>query len=298
MTRPGTAPQHGAAQDEPATQPLGVARRRGLVRVASATFGLCVVAAMIVADTGVRPGNTAALAADFPELQRSVNAAIGIVLAPVAGSRAPLRLGEWRSGPAWSTMKVPLVMAALREERPPHITDQMAAAITQSDNVAAEAVWAGLGDPVAAAGKVETVLAETGDPTRVEFRRLRRDYSAFGQTDWPLTDQVRFLSVASCDSRNTPVLALMGRIDPGQRWGLGSIAGSRFKGGWGPLRTGGYLERQMGLMVTPTGTVAVAVAAEPYSGAYADGVLALNRIARWLSDHLVLLPGGRCPEAE
>jgi hypothetical protein len=50
----------------------------------------------------------------------------------------------------------------------------------------------------------------------------------------------------------------------------------------------------MGLVVTPTGTSVVAVAAEPYSGSAADGIGALNRIATWLSDHIVMLPSGRC----
>jgi hypothetical protein len=296
MTRCGPSHRRGAGR-EPPTQAQGVAERRHIIRAVSAMFGLCVVAAVIVADNEIRPGNTAALISDFPQLQHSVKAAIGIALAPVGGSETPLSLGEWHEGPAWSTMKVPLVFAALREESSPHMTDQMSASITQSDNAAAEAIWAGLGDPVTAAGKVDAVLAETGDFTRVQFRRVYPEFSSFGQTDWPLTEQVRFLSMAACDSRNTPVLTLMGQIEQDQRWGLGTIAGTRFKGGWGPgpPPEGKYLVRQMGLIITPTGTSAVAVAAEPYSGSLADGIRALNQIAEWLSDHIVMLPGGRCP---
>ena len=44
-------------------------------------------------------------------------------------------------------IKVPLVIAALREEAPPEVTDAMTAAITESDNAAAESIWASLGDP-------------------------------------------------------------------------------------------------------------------------------------------------------
>lgn len=273
-----------------------VSRRSTIgVRVVSAVFGVCVVAAVVGADVEVRPGNTAALTRDFPQLQDSVNAEIGIVLAPVGGSGQPLSLGRWRSGPAWSTMKVPLVMAALREEHPPpEVTRQMVAAITESDNAAADAIWAGLGDPVTAAGKVDAVLADAGDFTRVQSQKKRPPYSAFGQTDWPLTAQTRFLSVAACDSRNEPVLALMGRIEQAQRWGLGTIAGTRFKGGWGPYPSRKYLERQMGLITTPTGISAVAAAVEPHSGSFEDGVAALDQIADWLSDHIVMLPSGQC----
>ncbi|ORW59272.1 class A beta-lactamase-related serine hydrolase [Mycobacterium parmense] len=261
----------------------------------AALLGIGVVTAVLVADNGVRPGSLAALVGDFPELQSSVDASIGIALTPVGGRGAALELGEWRSGPAWSTMKVPLVIAALRDEDRPVVSDEMTVAITQSDNAAAEAIWAGLGDPPTAAGKVEAVLSETGDPTRVQFRRVRPEYSAFGQTDWSLPDQATFLAAAACDHRDAAVFALMGRIEPDQRWGLGTIAGTPFKGGWGPSPAHRYLQRQMGVITTPAGSSAVALAAEPHSGASVDGISALNRIAAWLRDHLVMLPRGHCP---
>lgn len=265
-------------------------------RVAAAAFGLCVVAAVAVADAEVRPGNTAALASEFRELQSSVKAHIGIVLTPLGGSGRAITLGEWRSGPAWSTIKVPLVIAALREEHPPpYVTPQMTAAITQSDNVAADAIWAGLGDPKTAARKVEAVLRQAGDVTPVQWQKVQPQFSAYGQTDWSLTAQAHFLAVASCDSRNGPVLDLMGNIEKSQRWGLGTIPGTRFKGGWGPFPSGKYLERQMGLINTPMGISVVAAAVEPYSGSFSDSVAALDQIADWVSDHIVMLPSGRCP---
>ena len=281
MTRSCTADRRGAGGSH-------------VVRVFAGLLGISIVAVMIVAGSEVRPGNTAALIRDFPQLQSSVKATIGIALTPAGGSTPVLGFGEWSSGPAWSTIKVPLVVAALRDKQSPHLVDQMKAAITESDNPAAEAIWAGLGDPETAATKVEAVLAETGDFTRVQFRRERKDFSAYGQTEWSLTQQVRFLSVA-CDHRNSPVLSLMGQIEKAQRWGLGIIGGTRFKGGWGPSRANKYLVRQMGLILTPRGASAVAVAVEPYSGSFADGIATLNRIADWLADHLVMLPTAPCP---
>jgi hypothetical protein len=257
-------------------------------------FGICVVAGIAIADSGITPGNSTALVEDFSQLKASVKATIGIVLAPVGGSGTPLSLGNWHSGPAWSTIKVPLVLAALREEQSPSVTKQMTAAITQSDNAAAEAIWVGLGDPATAAGKVEAVLAQAGDLTRVQSQRVRPEFSAFGQTDWPLANQARFMSAAVCDSRNKAVLTMMGQIDRDQRWGLGNIPGTRFKGGWGPSPAGKYLQRQMGLMITPRGTTVAAVAAEPHSGSYDDGIRVLNQVANWLANHIVMLPSGRC----
>lgn len=270
-------------------------RRAVRSRLVAATFGVCVVAAVAVADAEVRPGNSAALTNDFPQLESRVQAEIGIALMPVGGSGPTISLGQWPSGPAWSTIKVPLVMAALREEHPPpNITAPMIAAITQSDNAAADAIWAGLGDPVTAAHKIDAVLAETGDQTQVQSTKLQPKFSAYGQTEWALTAQVRFLSAAICDRRNAPALNLMSQIEHSQRWGLGTIAGTRFKGGWGPFPSGKYLVRQMGLIVTPRGGTVVAVAAEPHSGLFDDGVAALDHIAAWLADHIVVLPSARC----
>ena len=74
--------------------------------------------------------------------------------------------GEWSTGTAWSTIKVPLAIAGLRETDPPEVTEAMRAAITQSDNDAAESIWASLGDPATAATKSRAVLAEAGAPDR------------------------------------------------------------------------------------------------------------------------------------
>jgi hypothetical protein len=84
MKRSSMSHPRGANEHEPPTQPQGVAKRSSVIRVASAVFGVCVVAA-VVADSEVPPGNTAALISDFPRLQGSVKAAIGIALAPVDG---------------------------------------------------------------------------------------------------------------------------------------------------------------------------------------------------------------------
>jgi hypothetical protein len=233
---------------------------------------------------------------DFAELQQRVPATIGVVLAPVGAPQTPVLLGEWSSGPAWSTIKVPLAIAALRAEDPPQVTGPMTNAITQSDNAAADVLWQGLGDPETAAGKVDAVLQEVGDPTKVQSQRIRPEFSAFGQTNWSLADQTRFLAAAACDNRNAPILDLMGEISGGQRWGLGTIADTRFKGGWGPSEAGAYLVRQIGVMPVDAGEVVVSIAVLPQSGAFADGTAELTQIAEWLRDHAAALPAGRCAD--
>jgi hypothetical protein len=241
--------------------------------------------------TGTAPSN---LAADFAQLQTRLHAPVGIAVTAVGAGQPPITMGDLQSGPAWSTIKVPLAIAALRQEDPPTVTPAMSAAITESDNSAAEAIWAALGDPVTAAHKVEAVLQETGDSTPVEYRKLRPEFTAFGQTDWSLAEQAKFVASAACDTRNAQIFALMGKVVPDQRWGIGTIPDSRFKGGWGPSPAGNYLVRQIATLSAPTGTIAVAMAVAPASGSLTDGTTELTDVANWLRDHLAALPAGRC----
>jgi hypothetical protein len=142
---------------------------------------------------------------------------------------------DWQEGPAWSTIKVPLVIAAYRQGNPPHVTGMMKAAITESDNAAAESLWAQLGDPPAAAQRVQQILRETGDPTSIESRRLRAEFTAFGQTIWSLTNQTRFITGAFCNGASDPIFQLMSQVAANQTCALMSAFS----------RLGGRLERTL-----------------------------------------------------
>ncbi len=234
------------------------------------------------------------LAASFDELQHRVADSIGVALAPVGDPVAVFTRGPWTTGAAWSTIKVPLSLALLRRQATPGaFTATMRAAITVSDNGAAQAMWDQLGAHQSAADKVGAILAEAGDTsTRVEPEVTRAGFTAFGQTRWPLLRQAQFAAHAACDPRNTAVLDLMGEISAGQRWGLGSIANVKFKGGWGPDTDGRYLVRQFGILPTANGQVAVAIAAD--AGEFGEGTAVLSQIASWLGEHLPDLPAGPC----
>ncbi|WP_432420632.1 hypothetical protein, partial [Nocardia farcinica] len=211
------------------------------------------------------------------------------------GGARPVILGDWTGGPAWSTMKVPLVIAAERADASVS-TYSMTMAITSSDNTAADALWQSLGGGKQAAQAIEEVLREAGDSTTaVPATRPRAEHSAFGQSEWSLDQQVRFTAQLPCLPGAETVLELMGRIIPDHQWGLGTVTGADFKGGWGPDASGNYLVRQLGIIDGPGGRIAVAVAAEPASGTFADGMNALNDLAALVADHLDELMGGRCP---
>ncbi|MGB6205932.1 hypothetical protein [Mycobacterium sp.] len=228
-------------------------------------------------------------------MQNKLHAKMGLVISAVGANPKQLVFGDWTTGPAWSTSKVPLTIAALDEENPPTVTASMRAAITESDNAAAESIWQKLGgNSPTAAHKVEAVLRKYGDPTTVEWRKVRPQFTAFGQTIWSLTNQVRFTAAAVCDSGSAPIFTLMGEVEQDQRWGLGIIPDTQLKGGWGPYPGGNYLVRQLGVLQTPTGLIAVALATEPSSGSFSDGTQQLTEVSKWLASHMAELPTGQC----
>lgn len=233
------------------------------------------------------------LAAGFQELQVSVHGKLGMAVMPVGGQKM-VTFGDWTTGPAWSTMKVPLTIAAFRKSSTSS-SYAATAAITQSDNAAADTLWQSLGTGQDAAKAVETVLREGGDTkTTVPATKVRSDASAFGQADWALTEQVRFASRLPCLPQAAGVIDLMEQITSSQRWGLGGLAGAEFKGGWGPDTSGSYLVRQFGLIEGPGGRIAIAIAVQPDSGSFSDGMNILDRLATVISQHLDELSGGAC----
>lgn len=248
-----------------------------------------------------RPLLSAADAASFRRLERSMGGTSGVTASGV-GRRQPLqRLGTLRTGVAWSSIKVPIVMAVLTRDggHPSSSTKSlMRRAITASDNNAAMSLWSSLGSGSTAGGKVQRMLAAAGDTsTVVQTRQVRPPYTPFGQTQWPLTSQQRFVAGLPCIAHASQVLSLMGEVISSQRWGLGTIARARFKGGWGPDTRGRYLVRQMGLFrLASRKRIAVTVATIASNGDFGTGSSNLSRIAHWLYTHVDsrAVPPKRC----
>src|SRR5688572_7673564 len=143
--------------------------------------------------------------------------------------------GELRSGRAWSTMKMPVIVASITAGRAD--CHAIEAAITRSDNDAARRLWAALDD---GPGDVEAVLRQAGDSeTTLEREADPRGWSSFGRTVWSLQAAGGFYRALAngellARSYTDRILDAMGRVVPDQRWGLGTVPGMRFKGGRGP----------------------------------------------------------------
>lgn len=222
--------------------------------------------------------------------QGAVQAAVDGVIARYGGEAevaffdgAEVRsVGRMSDAPAWSTVKIPVAIAALR--RDPALAATVQAAITVSDNQAAQQLWAALGTPDEAGQATEAVLAEAGADTVVQTAVTRPEFSSFGQTRWTPAEQVRFAVHLPCLAGAEPVLAAMGQISPGQDYGLGTIPAARYKGGWGPDPDGRYVVRQFGLVpiADGQGDSPVALVVRPASGQYADGQAMLTELAQQL----------------
>ncbi|MFC4126417.1 hypothetical protein [Nocardia rhizosphaerae] len=236
------------------------------------------------------------LTAGFTQLQAQLPGKVGMALMPVGGERMTI-YGDWTTGIAWSTIKVPLAVAALRHDQDRSIFEMVRAAITVSDNDAAADLWYSLGTGRQAAAAVQQVLDEADAAAVGEYGpHTELDHTSFGSTEWSLANQVRFASRLPCLAGTELVTELMGEITPEQSWGLGLLDGTEFKGGWGPDDdTGVYTVRQFGLVPVGSGLLAVALAAQADSGSFTDTTALLDRMAMLLARHLPELRGGVCP---
>lgn len=242
-------------------------------------------------DAGAASPAAEALQASFSEISSSIMGDVGVA---VAGASEVRHFGTWREGPAWSTVKVPLAIAALRK------SEQQAAplvprAIRDSDNTAAEQLWAQLGEPKKAADEVAAVLREGGDEsTEVESERKRKDFTVFGQTTWSLSNQATFMATLPCLAKSGPVIADMHNLAANQHWGLALRTDTPAKGGWGPSPEGAYLVRQIATVTTDDGNIGIALSALPRDGKFDTGVAQVGTLAKWVEKHLSEFAAKKC----
>jgi len=263
-----------------------------------ATVTQTVTAGATSTSTGAPPSSTsgpkssAKLAASFDAL--TLSQPVGLAVVPVGGGD-PLLFGDQTPQVAWSTIKVPLALAAERKNGP---SSAESAAITASDNASAEALWASLGGGEQAAQAVTAVLREGGDTeSTVPSQKLRGEFTIFGQTTWPLKNAATFTSNLPCLPGSRRLISLMGQVAGNQQWGVETIRAksTAVKGGWGPSVTGGYVVRQIGLITKRDGSrIAVAMSTYSAGASMESGIAALNQAGSWVASHLASLPSGKC----
>ncbi|MBC3186903.1 hypothetical protein H7347_10065 [Corynebacterium sp. zg-331] len=219
------------------------------------------------------------------ELRRIVDGAVAhhggrAGLAVVSGGQV-YSAGDPGQGAAWSTIKVPIAIAAYRAGT---AQDDIArAAITYSDNDASVALWNSLGTSEEAEAAVQEVLSLAGDPTDVARQWSRGGTKvSFGEVSWPLSGQALFASRVRCIEEAEPVVELMGEITEEHKYGLGILPGAVFKGGWGPDDDGTFTMRQLG---TVDGA-GIAMYVHPEDETESEGRAMLDDMARGLRELL------------
>lgn len=220
------------------------------------------------------------------------DAEVSVAVMPVDGDGPPRVVGHPPTLVAWSTMKVPIALAIERAGLGEEAAGDVEQAITASDNAAAARLWDRLGGGTAASRATEEQLRRGGDrTTRVPSQVTIPGYSPFGQSKWRLRDQVHFTAELPCLAGSDRVSDAMGHVVPGQQWGLGSLSGARFKGGWGPTPEG-YVVRQLGVLPSTKGDTAVAL--QVRGANHGSTTAVATELAEVLGRHADDLPTGSC----
>lgn len=162
----------------------------------------------------------------------------------VADSTDVVQAGLPGEEPTWSTVKVPIAIAALRDGASPDLVDL---AIKESDNDAAYALWSHVqwneGD---ASSALKELLDDYGSTGELE--------EPFGYSRWLLKDQAVFGSQLPCIPEAEYVYDAMDEIVAWQDNGLDKLPNTRAKGGWGlSEEDNGYTHRQVGVRDTGNG---------------------------------------------
>jgi hypothetical protein len=242
--------------------------------------------------SGGEPGSVPA-----GSLTTAVSGQVGLTLG-APGAQPDAMEGDLSSGPAWSTIKAPIVLRVLDDAGgpaglAPGRRELAESAIAVSDNEAAAQLFGDLerghGGLAGASAAVTGVLREAGDATTTVSTVGRGSFSTYGQTEWSLALQHRFMSALSAGCAGTAesrryLLDLMGRASDG--WGFGALGlPARWKGGWGPGLDGRYLARQMGEVTVDGKRIVATVAAIPDDGQFASAQAMATEAAQWVVAH-------------
>lgn len=221
-----------------------------------------------------------------PLLQGRIEARIADVLARYGGNAAisiddgmhTYFAGNVTGGPAMSTIKVPIAIAAERNgtANPVDVAD----ALIWSSNEATDRLYAGLGEDADA--KIQNVIAEVSPAPTINAG----DWWPANQ--WAVTGQAQFARKVECLDPDRSVIINMSNVVDEQRYGLGRLHGAMFKGGWSPMDDGQFYARQFGNFRTAQGSVGVAIAAQASNGSYATAQAMLNELADEIAGNIVM----------
>ena len=225
----------------------------------------------------------------------------GLVVGSPGGDGPRVSGGDLDTGPAWSTIKVPVAERVLEDfGGPSGISSAQAGeinrAITVSDNDAAAVLFSDLEKKHGGMEKASTAVGETlqeaGDFTTQISTEGRDTFSTYGQTDWSLEAQNRYMAALAggclADEQITNYLLDQMSMTGGEdSFGIGAVGvPAKWKGGWGPDTDGKYLVRQMGVMTVDGKDMVVSLAAIAEDGTFESAQAMATEMATWASQNL------------
>lgn len=180
--------------------------------------------------------------------------------------------------PAWSTIKIPIAVAAQEycSYDEATLAQLTSASIEYSDNDAASSLWTCLGHESEASQIVGEEIAKGGMSVQVE--------PYFGTTVWPVPAQARYAHYLASLPEDHPVIEEMHKINPEHSYGLGRIPDMPFKGGWSDADDGSWHSRQMGFATIGETTYGIAIAARSVDGSEEDCQATLDKLAQYIVD--------------
>jgi hypothetical protein len=222
-------------------------------------------------------------AASFSSLRSSLSGPAAISVTGLGRNAQNVTVGKVSPRDAWSTIKVPLSMAALRYSSSAATKGRVERALRHSDNGAAAELWAGLGGGTKAAKRVTRVLRDLGDASTTVQSKATPGRSAYGRTQWSLKNMSRFTARTACNGEAGVVRSHLARTS-GARWGLKTLKRPLVKNGYGSV-SGGVLVRQSAVVIGSDGKrwgVVVTVRAPSLAAGQADA----TRMTNWLRPRL------------
>ena len=202
-----------------------------------------------------------------------------VAVTPLGGGRT-FTVGDHRRDYAWSTIKVPIVVAA--DARRTGSAADKSAALRYSNNDAARRVYASLGP--SRRSILNRHLRAHGDAS------TRTSAVAPGLTSWHVSDQARYASRIACGSKARSARAHMKQARPSYPFGL---LQTRLRSRTiQKIGYGGSEVRQLAIVTLRDGRrYGVSILGDGGFGPARDKV---DRIARWVAPRLERLPARRC----
>lgn len=199
---------------------------------------------------------------------RKYHAKVGVA---ISAGDVTIALGDKGKGPVWSTIKVPIAIAALKDGADKSLVDL---AIKESDNDAAYSLWSQVQWHEGSADKaVEELLEDYGSHADIHD-------TAFGYSTWSLKDQAVFGAELPCIEEADYVHKVLKDIVSWQKIGLSKEKRTRAKSGWGlDEDENEYTYRQFGVHEVTGKRVGVALSVVTDGEDYAKAEPAVKYLA-------------------